>query len=164
MGVKIIKTLFPGIKSMYSTLLSSFYSLFSLWYPTTVSSYTLRHVFWLHGCHCTFPVSRSGFMDATAHFLYPTLALVASLFSPGCVPGPSLQLPTLPPTQDVRGVKAEAPTPSQKLQGEETTPLPLHKLLPCSQARTRHTSHMFFSKGSSFLKPAKHWTQQQSRN
>lgn len=59
MGLKIIKASLPGIKSMYSTLPGSFYSLFPLGYPTAVSSYTLRHMFWLHGRHCTFLIAHS---------------------------------------------------------------------------------------------------------
>lgn len=58
--LKIIKDSFLGIKSMHSTLLSSSYFLCSLWYPSAVSLYTFRHMFWLHEHHCTFPISCSG--------------------------------------------------------------------------------------------------------
>lgn len=110
--LKIIKDSLLGIKSMYSTLLSSSCFLFSLWYPSAV---------YIHSGIC------SDFMNTTAHFPYPVLALVAFLFSPDWSwkgLGSSLKFPVLQPRQDVRGMEAEAPTQSQKPQGEDTMPLP----------------------------------------
>lgn len=151
--LEIIKDSLLGIKSMYSTLLSSSYFLFSLWYASAVSLYTFRHMFWLQEHHCTFPISCSGpgclsfqprlVLEGSGKF--PEISSTAP--QPGCVR---------------HGGRGSNPIPKATRWGHNTCPL--HTLLPCSPVRTQHTSHMFFSKGSSFLKRAKHWTQQKSRN
>lgn len=95
--LKIIKDSLLGIKSMYLTLLSSSYFLFSLWYASAVSLYTFRHMFWLQEHHCTFPISCSG--PGCLSF-QPRLVLEGSRSS--------LKFPVLPPSQDVWGMEAEA--------------------------------------------------------